>query len=306
MYMSRRSLHPAALYIYASLIFILFSSPLARGATLKQQTISAWDSYLKQMQARVDQRTHGPAPFLWVDAAPDAALRVRGGQILVAPYGHGPKRVPGGLIHHWIGAVFIPGARTEDVLKIIRDYPEYKQFYRPTVVDSSLITGPSAPAGAEDRFSVRFLNRAVLSKIAFDADYTASYVQLGPGTWYGVGYTTRLRELRKYGESEQCEMPADAGHGYIWRLYAVTRLVGKDGGVYMEVEAVALSRDIPVSLRWAAAPIVRRVSRDALTTSLGQTRDAVRSAMAQESREAAITQTVRSVAVNSPAAAHSR
>ena len=47
--------------------------------------------------------------------------------------------------------------------------------------------------------------------------------------------------------------------------------------MYVEVEAIALSRDIPVSLRWLVDPIVRRISRSSLVTSLQQTGDAVRS-----------------------------
>jgi hypothetical protein len=33
--------------------------------------------------------------------------------------------------------------------------------------------------------------------------------------------------------------------GLIWRLYSVVRLEERDGGGYMDVEVVALSRDIP-------------------------------------------------------------
>jgi hypothetical protein len=52
--------------------------------------------------------------------------------------------------------------------------------------------------------------------------------------------------------------------------------------VYIELEAIALSRDIPAALRWAVEPIVRRVSRSSLDTSLQQTKDAVRSLALQE------------------------
>jgi hypothetical protein len=44
----------------------------------------------------------------------------------------------------------------------------------------------------------------------------------------------------------------------------------------MELEALALSRDIPVAFRWVADPIVRRVSKNALVLSLHQTQEAVR------------------------------
>jgi hypothetical protein len=45
----------------------------------------------------------------------------------------------------------------------------------------------------------------------------------------------------------------------------------------MEIEAIALSREIPVAMRWAVDPIVRRVSKGSLVTSLRQTQDAVSS-----------------------------
>ena len=45
--------------------------------------------------------------------------------------------------------------------------------------------------------------------------------------------------------------------------------------VYVELEAIGLSRDIPGSLRWLVEPIVRRVSQASLSTSLRQTEKAV-------------------------------
>jgi hypothetical protein len=66
------------------------------------------------------------------------------------------------------------------------------------------------------------------------------------------------------------------GHGIIWRLLGITRYVERDGGVYVELEAIGLSRDIPASVRWLVDPIVRRVSRSSLSTSLLQTENAVR------------------------------
>ena len=63
--------------------------------------------------------------------------------------------------------------------------------------------------------------------------------------------------------------PEAEGHGtgIIWRLYSITRYQERDGGVYVELEAIALSRDIPGGLRWIVEPIVRRVSRSSLVAS---------------------------------------
>jgi hypothetical protein len=68
---------------------------------------------------------------------------------------------------------------------------------------------------------------------------------------------------------------AGEGSGVIWRLFSIASYRERDGGVYIELEAIALSRDIPASLRWLAEPIVRRVSRASLSTSLRQTENAV-------------------------------
>jgi hypothetical protein len=60
-----------------------------------------------------------------------------------------------------------------------------------------------------------------------------------------------------------------------------------DGGVYIELEAIALSRDIPFSLRWLIDPIFRRISRSSLVISLQQTEDAVLSGTHRLSRPSA-------------------
>ena len=76
------------------------------------------------------------------------------------------------------------------------------------------------------------------------------------------------------------------GGGYIWRLASQVRLEERDGGVYLELEVMALSRDIPGSLRLFVEPIVRRVSRNSLAESLRQTEDAVGLAFAANTRGA--------------------
>jgi hypothetical protein len=57
----------------------------------------------------------------------------------------------------------------------------------------------------------------------------------------------------------------------------VARYEERDGGVYLELEAMALTRDIPASLAWMVKPLVNHLSINSLMTSLRQTRDAVAS-----------------------------
>jgi hypothetical protein len=97
----------------------------------------------------------------------------------------------------------------------------------------------------------------------------------------------RASRITGYGAAGQHTLPEDEGAGLIWRLFGVTRFEERDGGVYVEIEAIALSRDVPASLRWLIDPMVRRVAKASLINSLQQTRDAVHSNSALANRAAA-------------------
>jgi len=245
-------------------------------ADLKPETVQTWDEYVKAVSARNQKRLVSGSSFLSIDEIPGQAARLRGGEIIVAPAGpHIPLKVPSGLIHDWAGAAFISNATIPDVLRIVRDYDRYKDVYHPNVLDSK----PAAASEWEDRFSLLLMNKSVIARTALDGDYQSVYTRVGDQRWYSVTATTRIQEVADYGTPSQHASPENEGTGLIWRLYSVNRFEERDGGVYVEVEAVALSRDIPFTLRWLVDPIVRRISRSSLVTSLQQTQDAVRSGM---------------------------
>ena len=254
-------------------LMTLLSPTAAHGAHLAPGTSEAWDDYVKSANTRMEQRLGHPENFLWVDEAEDRLAKVRAGEIVVSPVGpQSPKKVPSGLIHDWVGAVFIPNATLADALQVVRDYGRYKDLYQPSVIDSKVI----ATGEEKDRFSMLLLNRSLLLKTAFDADYESSYVHVDDRRVYSVSRTTRLQEIEDYGSSEQHVLQEGEGKGVMWRLLGITRYMERDGGVYIEFEAIGLSRDIPASIRWLVEPTVRRVSRNSISTSLHQTEDAVR------------------------------
>lgn len=243
-------------------------------AELKPETLSAWDHYIQSADSAMQARLRAGSPFLWIDEAPDRRRQLRGGEILVISAAeHNPKKVPSGLIHHWVGAAFIPNTKLNSVLSVVRDYSRYKDYYNPSVIDSRTIR--QAPEA--DRFSTLLMNKALFLKIALENECESSYVQAGPGRWYSIATTVRVQEIEDYGQSSEHKLPSGEGSGYIWRLHAITRYEEGDGGVYMEIEAIALSREIPAAMRWVVDPVVRRVSKGSLVTSLRQTQDAVSS-----------------------------
>lgn len=257
--------------------WLMLSAPFAsKAAELKPDTVKAWDEHIRAVNLRMQERLRLNSRFLWVDEAEDRSQRVRRGEILVAPVGEqNPKHVHDGLVHHWMGAAFISNARIDDVLRIIRDYTRYKEFYKPSVIDSKRL----GQIGAHDKFSMRMLNNAVLAKVALDSEYEITFVPVDEKRWYAMASATRVQEIQDFGQPGERELPPDQGHGYIWRLYSLFRLQERDGGVYVELEALALSRDIPVALRWIANPIVTRLSRSSLLTTLERTGEAVHSSV---------------------------
>lgn len=249
-------------------------SQTAGGFTLRPETLRAWEQYIQAASAHQEQRLRPGGVFLWTDEAADRAARVRKGEIVTAPAGPEiPKKVPFGLIHHWIGAKFLPGVTIPDTTKVLRDYSRYPDFY-PAVVHSEL----GSRGDGDDQFSMVLMNQLQFRKLALDADYAIHHVRVDERRAYSIARTIRIQEITAYGAPDQHLLPENEGSGLIWRLYSVTRTEERDGGLYLEIEAVALSRAIPSGWRFLVEPLVRHKSREALVTTIRQTEDAVRAA----------------------------
>ena len=265
-----RPLHGLAAIFLAA----LFSPIQTIAADLKPETIQAWNEYVRAAEERALKHVSQGAPFLAIDAHPAEAARLRRGEIIASPAAPNvPVKVPAGLIHDWTGAIFIPNAALRDVLQVVRDYGQYKAVYHPNVVSAKSLE----TSEWEDRFSMVIMNKSFFAKSALDSEYHSTFTQMDDQRWYSVSETTRVQEVTEYGGPSSCMLPQDHGTGIIWRLLSIARYQERDGGVYVELEAIALSRDIPGSLRWLVEPIVRRVSRSSLVVSLQETADAVRS-----------------------------
>jgi hypothetical protein len=254
-------------------------SGMLHGAELQPAACSAWQAYLRTADLRMQARLERPGRFLWIDEAPGREAAVRNGQILVAPgIGNGTQAVPNGLIHDWIAALFIPRANLAAVLRIAHDYAKYKQFYQPAIVDSKLF----ASAGAEQRFTMRSVHRALMVTAVMDSALVAREFQLDATHAYIVADTTRVQEVENYGRPDERVLLPDRGKGYVWRLHTVSRYEERDGGVYVEMETIALSREIPAAVRWLVSPAVAHFSKSEITASLRQTREAVTAAQREE------------------------
>jgi hypothetical protein len=266
----------ASLLVRPAILLLIATTVLpidANAATLKPETVADWEDYLHTVKTALQDRCRSGGTFLWVDEAPERLTKVREGEIVVdAAPGRVPLKVEGGLIHHWMGAAFLPNAKVDDILDVIRDYSRYRDFYPPSVVESKIL----ARNDSDEEFTMKLVNHEFFAKMALDADYRVTNVRLDRVRFYSVAKTTRVQQLENYGQPREHMIPEGQGGGYIWKLFSIARLEQRDGGVYIEMETVALSRGIPAAFRVIADPIVRRVSRGAMLTAIKQTQDAVR------------------------------
>ena len=248
--------------------------PLVAQAAVKLDpaAVVAWDEYIRNAEARAQQRLQPGNRFLWIEESSDLLAKVKRGEIVAVPMNaQGPRKVPSGLVHHWIGAVFIPNATLAETRQVLRDYGNYKQYFPDNVLEAKAIEIGTLT----DRSSLVLRSQSYYQKSALDAEYESNYVPLDEHHLFSTTRTTHIQEVRGYGSSTPRILNEGEGSGVIWKLFSMTRYLERDGGVYMEVEAIVLSRDIPTTVRWIVDPIVKRVSRSSLLTSLRQTETAV-------------------------------
>jgi len=255
-----------------AILFFLMAPALSSAIELKPETLQAWDAYVCAAKMRMKQRASGQAPFLWVNEERDLAQRVRGGEVLVEPAdGESPHLVPRGLIHDWIGAVFVPKANLNQVMSVLNDYERYKDFYGPALVKARLLE----QTRGYRKVTLLMMQKAFSVTGAVETDNEVQITSLDAHRAYSLSTSVRVQEIVDYGGPSEHVLPEDHGPGYVWRTFTVTRLEQGDGGVYVEMEMIGMSRGIPLAFRWLIQPLAERLPRSMLVTTLQDTRDAV-------------------------------
>jgi hypothetical protein len=240
----------------------------AMAAELRQNTIEAFDKYIRATEARIADQASGKRSFLWTDESSPRRDRVRQGQVVAQTWNNsGEVHVTGGLIHDWIGAIFIPGATLEKTLALVRGYENHFRLYQPEVIGSRVLEHN------QDHYKVylRLLKKKVLT-VVLDTEHDVQYYPLDTTRCYSRSYSTRIAQVEDPGKPEERELPVGNDNGFLWRVYSYWRFLERDGGVYMECEAVSLTRDIPTGLNWLIEPIIRDLPKESLVKTLEATR----------------------------------
>jgi len=183
--------------------------------------------------------------------------------------GH-PIEVPHGLIHDWIGLLFIPNSSLAQTLAVVQDYDNHQNIYKPEVRHSKLLQRN----GDNFKVFVQLYKRSLVT-VVINADFDINFERFGTNRVVSHSYSTRLAEVEDAGQAGEREVPVGNAHGYLWRLHSYWRFEEKDGGVYVQLEGIGLSRAVPAIIGWLVTPLLRSIPRGTISSLLGATRAAV-------------------------------
>jgi hypothetical protein len=260
-----------------ALVLAISCPQSSAGEQLRPETAAAFDSYVQQREKQISQELN-TGPFLRIDALPsgerenDYGLLKKGeviGKRMPAPDAE-QATVPHGLIHHWIGTVFMPGVTLARTLTFLQDYDDQYKFYAPEVQRSKLLERN----GNDFKIFLRLKKTKIISVI-LDTTYDVKYLSIAPDRAASYSRSTRIAEVENAGKPNEWEKPVGDDSGFMWRLNSYWRFLQRDGGVYVQLEAISLTRDIPMGIGWLVKPFVTSIPRESLTFTLIHTRDAL-------------------------------
>ena len=151
------------------------ASAVTPAAKPSAETLKAFDEYVAKAEEQIRREESSAESFVIAPTASttEGQTALRRGEVTVDQRGPAPAEIPGGLIHHWIGSVFIPRATVADVLTVVQDYDHLTRYYSPEVMNSRLISRE----GDDFRIALRMREHKVVS-VVLDSEYEVRYGRL--------------------------------------------------------------------------------------------------------------------------------
>ena len=263
-----RSIKPKIRASAASLLLLLAAGCLP-AAELKQDTLRAWDEYMQALGIERENRIAGNCPFLSIDESPDLWLRIKQNELVIT--NRDPRRVPQGMIHHWLGAVFIPNRTLDQAMGVLTNYEGCSEVYKQLLKSCSVLQRD----GDDIELKAVAVQKVVSVTAAAATDNQIHVLRLDSKRAYITSSAIRIQEIANYGQANEHPFPEDRRPGYVWRAVVHERVEERDGGVCVELESVALSRGIPFEFRWLTKPLTDELPRKMMVAVLKDIRGAL-------------------------------
>ncbi|MBI4891843.1 MAG: hypothetical protein HY821_14550 [Acidobacteria bacterium] len=234
----------------------------APAADLSAKTIAEFARYMEQADRSMLARATSAQPRL----SPAAGAPPQ----IVAWDKQNPRDVSDGLIHDWMGAMLIPGAKIADGVAVLKDISRYSQVYKGDIMRAKLIKDDG------DRRSVEFrVVRKKVITVVLDIVYDVEFKSFNGSRTQVWSKSARISEVDNAGQPNEVVKQPGTGFGVLWQLNSYWHLEERDGGLLMECRAISLTRDIPTGLAWIVKPMITSLPEEALRGTMEKTRSAV-------------------------------
>jgi hypothetical protein len=227
--------------------------------------LATFNSYVGVVEARLAGQ-HGSREGFFAGEAGSAEgeARLRRGETVIEqvspPVG---TELPGALLHHWRGTAFVPGAKAEDFERLLRDFGGYPKYFAPQVMAARTI----AADGDRVEGCMRVRQKHLIT-VVLDSTYDVQFGRLDARDGWSASRSTRIAEVDAVGTREERVLGPGEEHGFLWRLNTYWSWEERDGGLYMQVESVSLTRGIPAGMGWVVRPFVESIPRESLEFTL--------------------------------------
>jgi hypothetical protein len=248
------------------------ASQSAFPAKLKPETLSVFERYIELTENRRQSELESDEGFLFGDFLPSPGNsefqeQIRSGNIFIQKMETLDEegktiKIPDGMVHHWYGAVFVPGVELSDVLTWAQNYSDNHQYYE-EVEDSQLISRE------EDLFRIYLrLKRKKVITVHYNTEHEVVYTTHAEDRASSHSRSTKVAEIENPGTSQEREKHQGNDRGFLWRLNSYWRFQQRDGGVVVDCETVSLSRSIPTAMTWMVKSYLESVPRESLARTL--------------------------------------
>lgn len=253
-------------------------APEARllAAQLHAETVAAWDAYVRAAEDRMAAELASASGFLASDFADPGSRKssrpeLRAGHVPVTRVEvTGPRgqalAVPGGMVHHWRGRVFIPSVTVDQVLARVAN-PREADTRQEDVIESRVLERSPGTL----RLFLR-LQRSQVVTAVYNTEHLVRYERHGPGRASSRSVATRIAEVANPGTAREGEKPPGHDRGFLWRLNSYWRYQQVEGGVIVECESISLSRTVPALFAATIRPIIDVVARGSMERTLSSMR----------------------------------
>src|SRR5580698_9197827 len=216
--------------------------------------VAAFNTYAHTVESRLAQQHSSPNTFLVLPTDPAQLARLRSGQLIIEPVT--TPAAPDALLHHWRATAFVPNATPADFARLLQNFSAYPHNFAPQIVSTTVLSRTPTDTIARLRTRQHHIITVVLD---------TTVASLDPAHAYSISRSTRIDQVSPSGDD-----------GFLYRLNTYWTYEQRDGGLYLQIESLSLTRSIPHGLAWAVQPYLESIPRESLVFTLTSARNALR------------------------------